>query len=399
MPPTQKALKDEIIQMVSLGELLLGQPCSPHNITQLVVKDGNVTKQTKTVQGRKIIIHELRTKLLQLQEPYMHLYSDDKIKTMDQDELQQHLSITSDSVDKMRELLATKQRTRTLVLWHDHATLLGRGYILLTIHTLYDDMVFKSDEQITTTCSSKAHIQTLVEQPMVYLIALNSSSIDDQVAIIPDRVECLYDLNQPIVSSKGIEVRDILKFFTGDHPSQQFERGTQMGGTFKCGGCGCKDSLMDDQAHALRCHTRQLHELQTIALGGVLGHVPCVVKPLYVPELSITSIRQQLRARGFITNLHEKRAVLQKELQEILQGVQRVPSLLFLKPEQELSEINLTHYHILDCEPLHDIKGHLLHLFIELPSILPPSIKNMCSECIQACLAKEKKVQQILDVP
>lgn len=68
---------------------------------------------------------------------------DDKIKTMDQDELQQHLSITSDSVEEMRELLATKQRTHTLVIWPDHATLLGRGYILLTMHTLYDDMVFK----------------------------------------------------------------------------------------------------------------------------------------------------------------------------------------------------------------------------------------------------------------
>ena len=88
-------------------------------------------------------------------------------------------------------------------------------------------MVFKSDEQITTTCTSKAHIQTLIEQPMVYLIALNSSSIDDQVAIIPDRVECLYDLSEPIVSSNGIKVCDILKFFTGDHPAQQFERGTQ----------------------------------------------------------------------------------------------------------------------------------------------------------------------------
>ena len=24
-----------------------------------------------------------------------------------------------------------------------------------------------------------------------------------------------------------------------------------MGGTFKCGGCGCKETLMDDQAHTL----------------------------------------------------------------------------------------------------------------------------------------------------
>ena len=86
---------------------------------------------------------------------------------------------------------------------------------------------------------------------MIYLIALNSSSIEDQAGIIPDRVECLYDLSEPILSSSGIKINDTLKFFTGDHPAQQFERGTQMGGTFKCGGCGCKETLMDDQAHAL----------------------------------------------------------------------------------------------------------------------------------------------------
>jgi len=29
-----------------------------------------------------------------------------------------------------------------------------------------------------------------------------------------------------------------------------------MGGRYKCGGCGCKAELMDDQAHALRCKWR-----------------------------------------------------------------------------------------------------------------------------------------------
>ena len=226
---------------------------------------------------------------------------------------------------------------------------------------------------------------------MIYLIALNSSSIEDQAGIIPDRVECLYDLSEPILSSSGIKINDTLKFFTGDHPAQQFERGTQMGGTFKCGGCGCKETLMDDQAHALRCQTRQLHELQSLALGGVLGHEACVVKPLYVPDLPVSDIRKELRARGHFTNLHENRDVLQAELQDILQGVQRVPSLLLLKPNQAISEINLTNYHILDCEPMHDLKGHLLNLFQELPAILPPSVKNECSECIDKCLKKEKK--------
>ena len=33
-----------------------------------------------------------------------------------------------------------------------------------------------------------------------------------------------------------------------------------------------------------KCQTRQLHEFQSLDLGGVLGHEACVVKPLYVPD-------------------------------------------------------------------------------------------------------------------
>ena len=71
----------------------------------------------------------------------------------------------------------------------------------------------------------------------------------------------------------------------------------------------------------------------------------------------------------------------------MLKGVQRVPSLLLLKPDQKLCNLNLQNY----CEPMHDIKGHLLNLFEELPSILPASVKAICETCINICLGKEKK--------
>ena len=161
IPPTQKIVKNAIMQMVVSGEILVGQACCPYNITQFIVKDGNVSKETKVVQGRKIPFHELRLKLLQSHEQFMHLYPDEKIQIMEKNELQQHLSkclcIESASVEEMRELLTAMQRTRTLSLWHDHATILGRGYILITIHTVYDDMVFKHDEDITM----KTHFKCL----------------------------------------------------------------------------------------------------------------------------------------------------------------------------------------------------------------------------------------------
>ena len=68
------------------------------------------------------------------------------------------------------------------------------------------------------------------------------------------------------------------------------------------------------------------------------------------------------------------------KLQKILCGVQRVPSLLVTKPEQPLTELNLESYTILDCEPLHDLKGHVTNLLEELPIILTGETKTIVKE-------------------
>ena len=277
----------------------------------------------------------------------------------------------------------------SLTIWHDHATVLGNGYIMITIHTMDDPAVYLAERKGVSPTT-----QTIIEQPEVYIFALNSSSVKDQASIIRDRVECLHSLSVPILARDGIVVNDTLRFFTGDHPAKQFERGTQVGGVYKCGGCGCRSDLMDDQAHALACRTRSTEELQCIALKGVLGRVPCIIKPLYVRDLSIAEIRQELRARG-VANVDRLREELQPLLQDILKGVQRVPSLLLLKPDQKLCNLKLQNYRILDCEPMHDIKGHLLNLFEKLPSILPASVRATCETASTSAWERRKRVLPI----
>jgi hypothetical protein len=53
-------------------------------------------------------------------------------------------------------------------------------------------------------------------------------------------------MSKPLVASNGITITDTMRFFCGDKPAQQFERGTQIGGTYKCGSCGCIDTMMQD---------------------------------------------------------------------------------------------------------------------------------------------------------
>lgn len=77
--------------------------------------------------------------------------------------------------------------------------------------------------------------------------------MSDQLAIIGDRGDCLYELPTKIKSTKGMEVSDHLHSFAGDKPAQSFEKGTQQGGHYKCGGCGVRSEMMADQAHSLCC--------------------------------------------------------------------------------------------------------------------------------------------------
>lgn len=115
--------------------------------------------------------------------------------------------------EKVREL----QRSRNLLLWHDHGTVVGCSYIMITVSVLYDPAMFLSNDEYNAKTGKSIHnIQEQVEQPHLYTLAASSSSISDQLALIADRVDCLDDLPKVVKTSEGVEVTDHLVFFTGD---------------------------------------------------------------------------------------------------------------------------------------------------------------------------------------
>ena len=146
-----------------------------------------------------------------------------------------------------------------------------------------------------------------------------------------DRIDCLYSLTDEITTSNGLKITDKLRFFVGDHPAQQFERGTQQGGKFKCGGCGVR---ADDLAHSLQQPWRSLHELQQIATSGKFGKQAGDLKPF--DKLKVKQLREELHVRGFFdTDGHKDE--LEGALKEMLTGVQHVPTLMLLNPTGALS--------------------------------------------------------------
>ena len=292
---------------------------------------------------------------------------------MTRDELVETLTLARQVMDndidvyQLRVQLTKFERTRTLAFWHDHSTLLGKGYVLITAKILYDAAVFKTQHEIESEGVHSSNIQTEIEQPQLHVLVLCSSSVEDQAALIRDRKECMQELSISLETTNGIPITDELVFFYGDKAAQQVERGTQQGGTYKCGSCGCEAHMMDNLAYSLRCMWRSLTDLQSLALAGKYGKQAGIVRPFQSPNAK--QLQEELRIRN-VYHTHTTKGDLQKELSRVLKGVERVPTLLLDTPEVQLRDINLHWYCILDCEPLHDIKGHLMNLFTELPYII-----------------------------
>ena len=216
---------------------------------------------------------------------------------------------------------------------------------------------------------------------MIYMIAPSSSPPANQLALVGDRTECLAELSNPVTTSDGtIEINDCLRgFFVGINLLNNL--------TYKCGGCDCKDTLMMDLAHPLHCSWRPLSHLQALFLASGLGNKPGCLKPL--DNLKVMDLRCELQARGVKTE-GLLRASLASHLTNILQGAQRVPTLLTLNPTQSLDSINLSRYEILDCEPLHDLKGHLYNLLPEIPNLLPSQLGIECQQLLDTTLPEQK---------
>ena len=344
--PTVATVKDSWKRMFENGELSLGVPCAPFTLTQYSIANGQLEKSHIVVTGRKFSLIELRTKFLANQEKYMHLNTDEEIDAMSVEDLQVMMSKwnedSPDCVDKLRDRFKELQRTRTLALWHDHATLLGLGIVMVTVHVVYDQAVFYTQSE----CDRQSiNLQSTIESPSIHMICVSSSSLEDQAAFLQDRINCLinclHSLSESIQASNGVLVTDMLRFFVGDHPAKQYERGTQQGGKYKCGGCGVHEVMMDDLAHTLQHSWRSLYDIQHIAIAGKLGRQQGELKPFEL--LRAQQIREELHARGSV-DTDKRKDDLEAMLKGILKGIQRVPTLLLLNPTGELSDLNLEQY-------------------------------------------------------
>ena len=195
--------------MILTGKLTLGEPCCPYTIEAYSTKDGSLVRESRDVYGRMIPLTEVRERLLKRQEKFMRLQNDADIDQMTAEEITTCLTDygcnPSDHTPQtsLWQAFRKYQRQRSLVLWHDHATLLNRGFLMITVHTLYDKAVHLTDQEYHQRTGERVNVQAEVEQPEVHLLVLSSSAVHDQASTIGDRLEGLRDLAVPVVTSTG----------------------------------------------------------------------------------------------------------------------------------------------------------------------------------------------------
>ena len=86
------------------------------------------------------------------------------------------------------------------MFWHDHATLANRGFLKIILHTLRDKPVHLSDKEYDTKTRQKVNVQSEVKQPEVHMLVLGNSSVEDQAAVISDRLECIQEVANPLIT-------------------------------------------------------------------------------------------------------------------------------------------------------------------------------------------------------
>ena len=269
----------------------------------LLTKEGTIKTERFTVSGRKIPLLEITTRMLKEHESpgLLRIQSDDYYTSMINAEVRTRLmqlgedaTTGEESEIEAKERLKAMERKRHLMIWDDNSTLLNHGHLLLTVNSVYDEALYFTNEEMKA--NGKGDI-------------------------------------------------DIVRFFHGDGPQQQFEAGEQKGGNAGCASCSGDARMYKDLAVSFSRPHLTLSERLKNVLQGPAGKNKrnAGLKPF--KDLRLEELRDECRARGLESKGQKKE--LQEILKEEIGGIQRVPAMMFFDQEKKLADLALGKHCIL----------------------------------------------------
>ena len=399
VPRTSAAIRDTLRKKIENGEYCLGEIIAPKSYQKLTLdSNGTLKKECFTVSGRKIPLVEIRKNLLDEHEKLglVRDHSEAHYEAMTYEELEIRLKEIGEFKERpdsgmTREELVTSlkhwERTRHLMIWSDHSSVMNHGHILLTVNTIYDPAFYYTSQEL-----GGKDVQEMVEKPQIYLMARCRDTIEDQLLYSDTRLEDIQHLTTKITSSHNIFITDICRLFHGDHPSQEVESGEQVGGTFGCCGCTLSSAQYSDHIASVRAPQITLEERRRKVIAGPAGKERRNGGVQPFQKMSKDDLIRECKGRNLQTDGLLKPA-LQSQLREELKGIQRVPALCFPDQSASMKELNLTQYEVVPVEPLHDLKEHINNILKELPKHLTGEETSLFEEAIEAVLSTKEKLR------
>jgi len=163
-------------------------------------------------------------------------------------------------------------------------------------------------------------------------------------------------MNIKITTSNEVEITDVMRFFHGDGPEQQFEAGEKKGGNAGCASCSGDAKYKDLAVSLSKPHLTLSKRLRKV-LQGPAGKNKrnAGLKPF--KDLHLEELRSECRARGLETDRQKKD--LKEILKEDIGGIQRVPAMMFFDQEKTLADLGLGRHCILSITSIVNIKRQI----------------------------------------
>lgn len=167
-----------------------------------------------------------------------------------------------EGLTSMKKKLKALERSRDLLVWHDHSTVANHGHLVFMVSAVYDPALYYTSDEFYKSSGIQVNVQAEVERPEIYIVGRCRSTDIEQLAYCETRCECLQGLTEKLELSSGIEISDVMRFFKGDGPAVAFEAGQQKGGYYFCSTCGMHATRSDEPDHFFRCKHVSLKDRQ-----------------------------------------------------------------------------------------------------------------------------------------
>lgn len=225
---TVSAQKTELQRKIDNGEILIGEILPPVQFIKFSLDKAtkSIVETPVTVEGRKVPLYNIRTKVLKYHEKLglMRITDQAQITQFTSEKLNKALVVRKISVaqeasdDDKRQLLLQCSTKRSLKLWHDHGKIAGQKHILILVAGIYDPAFYYTSEELAAK-SVHLDVEAIVEQPEIHFISRCGSSDAEQFMLNEFRSDCSTYHSQSVPLLEKLSMTHSVFFMVMDLPN------------------------------------------------------------------------------------------------------------------------------------------------------------------------------------